>query len=132
MKLFLDDYRHPTGAFGYTKLAVYLEGGWTVVKSYKQFCKYILKFGLPDLISFDHDLADEHYKFDNRDFAPENYDMLNQEVFKEKTGYDCAKFLVGYCMDNDLDLPKYLVHSMNPVGRENITFLLKGYEKSRK
>ncbi|MDP9961886.1 cyclic-phosphate processing receiver domain-containing protein [Chryseobacterium lathyri] len=69
--------------------------------------------GLPEMISFDHDLADIHYlKPDSDEYA-------------EKTGYECAKWLIEYCMDHYLDLPKFYCHSMNPVGKENILSLLK-------
>ena len=49
--------------------------------------------------------------------------------FKEKTGYDCAKWLCDYCVENKLPLPEYFIHSMNPVGRENILSTLKSCEK---
>ncbi|MGX9985807.1 cyclic-phosphate processing receiver domain-containing protein [Soonwooa purpurea] len=51
---------------------------------------------LPNFISFDHDLGEE------------------------KTGFDCGKFLVGFCFDYQLKLLDYTVHSQNPVGKENI------------
>lgn len=39
----------------------------------------------------------------------------------EKTGYDCAKWMIEYyCLDMKLPLPEIFVHSMNPVGCENI------------
>lgn len=69
------------------------------------------------MISFDHDLADEHYW------------KQNTGEFVEKTGYDCVKWLIEYCMDNDVDLPKFYCHSMNPVGKENIERLLKNFKK---
>lgn len=47
----------------------------------------------------------------------------------EKTGLDCAKWLVNYCMDKDLNLPAYEVHSMNPAGGKNILSLLQNFEK---
>ena len=53
--------------------------------------------------------------------------------FKEKTGYDCAKWLINYCMDNQLELPEtILIHSMNPVGSLNIKSLFDSYYKSLK
>lgn len=52
-------------------------------------------------------------------------------TYFEKTGYECAKWLVEYCLDNDLDLPLCYVHSMNPVGKDNINNLLKNYNDSR-
>ena len=67
---------------------------------------------MPDVISFDHDLGDEHYT---------NNSNINYSEFKEKTGYDCAKWLIDYCIDNDLDFPKVIyIHSMNPYGSLNI------------
>lgn len=82
------------------------------VKTYKEFTQFILENGLPSYISFDHDLGD----FDSEG--------------NEKTGYDCAKWLVDYCLDNNLDLPKWYVHSGNIVGKENIEFLLNNFSKS--
>ena len=61
-------------------------------------------------------------KYINKFFIPEYF---------EKTGYDCAKWLVEYCLNNDLDLPFCFVHSMNPVGKDNINHLLKNYNDSR-
>ena len=49
--------------------------------------------------------------------------------FKEKTGNDCAKWLSEYCVKNVVPLPDYYVHSMNPVGKENILSTLKSCEK---
>jgi hypothetical protein len=50
-------------------------------------------------------------------------------VFNEKTGYDAAKWLCDYCFLNSIPLPKWNVHSANPVGRDNIEGLLKNFEK---
>ena len=49
--------------------------------------------------------------------------------FKEKTGYDSAKWLIDYCLDNNLDLPLCFIHSMNPAGKENIEMLLNNFIK---
>jgi hypothetical protein len=51
--------------------------------------------------------------------------------FIEKTGYDCAKWLVEYCIEKDLDLPTYYIHSMNPAGGNNIKKFLDRYKKFR-
>jgi hypothetical protein len=115
--LFLDDIRYPIEAYRYTKQDIFLRRDWHIVRNYEQFVNRIREKGLPEMISFDHDLADEHY--------------LKQDTseFVEKTGYDCAKWLIEYCMDNDVDLPKFYCHSMNPVGKENIERLLKNFKK---
>lgn len=110
-KLFLDDYRIPLNTYSYTKNHIYLLD-WDVVTNYDEFVNYITNNGVPDVISFDHDLGDEHYT---------NNSNINYSEFKEKTGYDCAKWLIDYCIDNDLDFPKVIyIHSMNPYGSLNI------------
>jgi len=53
------------------------------------------------------------------------------EPFIEKTGYDSAKWLVDFCINNNLELPNYLCHSQNPVGKENILKYLDNYIKSK-
>lgn len=49
----------------------------------------------------------------------------------EYTGMDSAKWLVNYCIDNDLKLPEFVVHSANPSGYENILGLLKSFKKEQ-
>lgn len=73
------------------------------VRDYDGFVKFITEQSLPNFISFDHDLGEG------------------------KTGYDCAKFLVEFCLDKNLKLPKFFVHSQNPVGKENIEKLLENF-----
>lgn len=114
--LFLDDIRYPIEAYHYTQQNIFLRKDWHIVRNYEQFVNRILEKGLPEMISFDHDLADEHY------LGPDS------QEFVEKTGYDCAKWLVEYCMDYYLDLPEFYCHSMNPVGKENIESLLKNFK----
>lgn len=94
------------------------------VKSYNEFVQWITENGLPTAIMFDHDLADEHYVLLNLEQTLRSYDS-----FVEKTGYHCAKWLIDYCMDNKLKLPKYFAHTANEVGRENINKLLENYKK---
>ena len=83
---------------------------------------------MPELISFDHDLADEHYNTDAMYDSEDAYNKL-YDSFREKTGYECAKWLIDYCLDNKKKLPTFMVHSMNPVGKKNITDLLNNYRK---
>ena len=98
-----------------TDYSIYLDdkrtppnNNYLLVTSYDDFVKCIEKNGLPKYISFDHDLG----------FETES---------EEKTGYNCALWLVNYCMDNKLTLPKYDVHSQNPVGKDNINALFKNF-----
>jgi hypothetical protein len=124
-RLFLDDIRNPIDCVLYRNNKIYLEN-WDIVRNYDEFVKYILDNGIPDVVSFDHDLADEHYSPTMNDSVRYN-ELSNQ--FKEKTGNDCAKWLCEYCVKNGLPLPEYYTHSMNPVGRENIMSTLKSCEK---
>jgi hypothetical protein len=126
--LFLDDIRLPNPFLkNYTKT-------WTVVRNYNEFVKIIKERGLPDFISFDHDLAHEHYPifeaFDALAEGREIRDLKNipYDTYEEKTGYHCALYLIEFCNKNKLKLPKWQVHSMNPVGAENIKQLLTKYE----
>ena len=92
MNLYLDDLR-PTPE------------GFDKVYDFEEFIDLIIQNGLPDFISFDHDLGEG------------------------KSGFDCAKWLVGYCLDSNLKLPEFLVHSQNPVGKENIDGLFSNFSK---
>ncbi len=105
--LFLDDFRNP--------MCLRITLTWEIVRNYKGFVKIIEERGLPQLISFDHDLCLE--------------DINKQNDFKEKTGYDCAVWLIEYCMRTNQKLPKWQVHSLNPVGRSNIQSILENFEK---
>jgi len=119
--LFLDDERKPSDV----KWIALPSVKWDIVRNYKDFVNIIEKLGLPSIVSFDHDLADEHYSY-----VIGNVDSPKQD-FKEKTGMDCVKWLVNYCMVNDLDFPEYYIHSMNPIGKDNIESYIKQYIKHR-
>jgi len=121
-KLFLDDIRNPIDAYSYTGFELFLDNDWKIVRNYDAFTEFINDAyhennAFPDMIAFDHDLADEHYG------AP------TTTIFLEKTGMDCAKWLVDFCIDNELTLPHFVCHSMNPAGRNNINSLLENFRK---
>jgi len=103
-KLYLDDRREPKTE------------GWVIARDYRSFVHVITEGGLPELISFDHDLSDIHIK---------------KSTYKEMTGYDCAKWLVNYCFDKNQDIPEFFVHSANPVGAENIQKFLDNAKKEQ-
>lgn len=103
--LFLDDLRSTYDAFNMTLRITYISDQWVIVRSYDEFVSYITKNGLPGRISFDHDLGEG------------------------KTGHDCAHWLIEYCLDRNLTLPEWRVHSMNPVGKDNIDLLLLSFKK---
>jgi hypothetical protein len=128
--LFLDDVRVPMDAYEYTGQNMFLETEWKIVRNYQEFVKYIETNGVPFFISFDHDLAYEHY-------TPEEYHTdydaskkyQDSQNYTEKTGYDCAKWLAYHCLDNEIPMPNYYCHSMNPVGKDNIISIFETFKK---
>lgn len=110
VKLFIDDQRVPETE------------EWNVVRSFDEFKQYIEDYGVPDVISFDHDLQPEHttltYKYSYNDL---------QKMYREMTpkcGYHCAEFLIGYCDTFGVELPQCIIHSSNNIGRSNLYNLL--------
>jgi len=127
--LWLDDIRNPykdNWVKDFSPLGIeYPLVYW--VKDYGGFCTYIKANGLPDGICFDHDLGlPNHFKRINGGMSKTQSKKLKP---LEKTGYDCAKWLVDYCLDRKLPLPLYNIQSSNPAGKENIDALLKNYIK---
>lgn len=129
-KLFLDDVRDPIHCVHYmhTKIGalnpIYLENDWVIVRNYAEFYETLNLMGMPDLVSFDHDLADEHYMSGDQG-------KVDYTTYKEKTGYDCAKWLVEYHQSNlDTTFPKCIYHTMNPIGYENMEKYVNNYIKT--
>lgn len=130
-KLFLDDIRQPCDCVKYLRdipIKLYSEGDWLIVKNYDEFVATITEFGLPAVISFDHDLDAEHYTIDFQDWSNHS----SNDLGVSETGFDAAKWLINYCMDHKLALPECYVHSMNPVGRQNIKLLLEQFKSYQK
>jgi hypothetical protein len=99
MKLFVDDIRTP------------IDPTWIIARSYDEFIKILNKEGLInfDIISLDHDLGDTS--------------------LPEKTGMDCAKYLIDLSIDFNIPLPIIYVHSDNNVGSENIKGIINNWFK---
>jgi len=76
--LYLDDMRVPT------------LHGVDLVQNYAEFTEYLDEKGMPDLISFDHDLAREHYPSGPNEAGQE----ISYSTYREKTGLDCARFII--------------------------------------
>ena len=119
--LFLDDNRIPTHV---TWVDIPKDQHYSLVRNYQEFVDLITLRGLPKFVCYDHDLSDCHYGHGlSGDDIP--YDSYN-----EKTGYDCAKWIVDYCMNKGIKHPTYVVHSMNPVGKLNIESYIESYNKT--
>jgi hypothetical protein len=118
--LYLDDVRVPT------------EGEWEVVRNYDEFVAHIKLKGLGayEVISLDHDLGEgamvEYYT----NVKP-NYE-LDYNRIPEKTGMDCARFLVAESMNEKIPLPVIYVHSANPIGAANIMGYINNYFRNCK
>jgi hypothetical protein len=115
MRLYLDDVRTPKDA------------DWEVVRSYDEFVAHIRLHGLEnyELMSLDHDLGDTAMSEYYNNVHP-NY-TLDYSNIKEKTGMDCAKFLVAESMTKGIPLPAIYVHSANPIGSANIMGYINNY-----
>lgn len=115
--LFLDDNWKPNEIANLTSIEKnrirYRTYHWIIVNSYDEFVNYILVNGIPDIISFDHDLSPEHYEI------TDDYDK-----YIVKTGYHAAEWILEYLSNNNLSTPIFLVHSQNAIGRKNIENLL--------
>jgi hypothetical protein len=98
------------------------------VKSYNAFTNYVIKNGLPDLICFDHDLG-EDVSIDrvNQGMSKKQARNLKKETL---SGFDCTKWLVEYCLNNKKHIPNYKIQSANPVGVENIKYLIENFRKN--
>lgn len=83
------------------------DSGWIIARSSEEAIHVIEAYGCPGLISFDHDLG----------------------------GEDTSMRIVKWLVDRDLDaagnfIPRdfrFIVHSANPIGSENIVGLLQSY-----
>lgn len=128
-RLFLDDERFPNDAYTFAynfgiDISIYKKD-WIVIRSYGQFVNWIKENGLPEMISFDHDLADVPELRENLEIE----EWFDLEGNREYTGKDCANWLINYCLDNNLKLPICYSHSMNTCGRENIKGLLDNFKQ---
>lgn len=114
MKILLDDIRTPYDVFKNTvDFEYYKNEDWVIIKTYEDFVIHIEEHGIPDIVSFDHDLTYEHY-------LSENQKNIDYDAMKVKTGYHAATWLIEYCKNKNLKLPKVKVHSQNPEGKKNI------------
>jgi hypothetical protein len=133
-KLYLDDARNLPD----------LDPEWRLARSYHDAVWYVMNYGLPYHVSFDHDLADVHY--DNPDYGHSDEWMTGSQGKPLKvggvkilttgkgrpyefTGYDFAKWFCQWVLDNQLgfDSFTYSVHSANPAGAENIRCYMQNF-----
>ena len=115
LKIYLDDVRTPVD-----------KEAWMVVRNYDEFVDRVTKVGLKniEIISLDHDLGDTAMAEWHKNVY-HNY-TLNYDNIQEKTGYDCAKWLVEQWMDGQPVVDVY-THSANAIGSANIMGYINNY-----
>lgn len=109
--LFIDDERNLQDVT-WAPLRVqerYREQKWVIVRNKMQAIQAIYDHGrvAPNFVSFDHDLGNS-----------------------EATGLEIAQWMVNQHMDGKIKIPEdfdFYVHSMNPIGRENIEQYMRNY-----
>ena len=118
--LYLDDVRVPT------------EGDWQVVRNYDEFVAHIRMNGLEnyEVISLDHDLGESAMQEYYTNVKP-HYE-LDYKRIDEKTGMDCARFLVAESVTKSIPLPQIYVHSANPIGTHNILGYINNYFRNQR
>jgi hypothetical protein len=100
------------------------------VKSYYEFTGWINQNGLPGLICFDHDLGEDVAKSRvSKGMSKRQARILKRETL---SGFDCTKWLIEFCLDNELNIPEFKIQSANPVGAENIKGLIDNFRKNVK
>lgn len=114
--LYLDDVRTPNSE------------NWTVVRNYDEFVSHIMLNGLEnyEVISLDHDLGEESmYEYYTN--VKNNFTLNYDNIVNEKTGMDCAKYLVAKSMEKGIPLPQIYIHSANPIGSANMMGYVNNY-----
>jgi hypothetical protein len=116
MYIIVDDERSLDEVRKLVKLPVTKDGPvWDICRSYNGFIKLLESLDKPPVfISFDHDLGD---------IPPKN-------GHTEMTGVNCARALIEIAIIKKWPyLPKIVVHSQNPVGRDNIKATITTFER---
>ena len=55
-----------------------------------------------------------------------NIICLDHDLGEEKTGYDVCKYII----ENNIQCDEFRIHTSNPVGRKNMTELLRRYTRA--
>lgn len=107
--LFIDDERWPSDVIWADWYGTKTQ--WVIARNWSEVETLIESLGMPNFISFDHDLGPADVSID---------------------GYQIAQNLVEWSMDGKIEFPigfEFYVHSMNSIGKKNIEHLLNNYLK---
>lgn len=120
--LFLDDVRDPNSSWmNYCmQCRDYDLVKWTIARSFDEFKAIIDEKGMPDFISYDHDLHDEHY--DGSMWLGLNEYNEVAKNFKHPTGLECAQYVLEKL--GDKVHPPFFPHTQNPIGYMRIMALI--------
>lgn len=121
--LFVDDMRNPPE---------HLRGHFDVVRDFDQFTEYIESYGIPRLISFDHDLHPQHTMIFYEGYNWCGPCESKRNLTMVPTGYDCAVWLVEHCERNNMVLGEVCVHSLNPVTAQRIAGVIFNHQDKNK
>ena len=123
--LFLDDLRYPKDAYLAEKDISLIDATgietnqWQIVRNYDSFVRDINTNGIPDTVSFDHDLHEEHIRHYFAVTQPTG-GVIEYGNFSKKTGKSCAQFLVDKWIDAGQPPIQVYIHSANQYGAKNI------------
>lgn len=136
--LFLDDLRKPDHAYIHPKrdgnnivitshslqnMSGVPNDEWVIVRTYEEFVRVIEERGIPNTVSFDHDLDEEHIRHYYR--VTEVTGVVEYGDLKVKTGKHCAEYFVQKCKELKPErLPDVYIHSANKYGAEEIKRVL--------
>lgn len=107
----MDDGRNPPD---------HLDRMFHTVRDFDSFREWVEVNGIPELVSFDHDLHWEHteYFFSKGGFS--SPPDPREAFFRQPTGYDCAVWLLDRCLEQGRYPRFVIVHSANPIGSDQI------------
>jgi hypothetical protein len=114
--IYLDDVRTPIS-----------QNEWIVVRNYDEFVAKVTEIGFENIakISLDHDL-DRSAMVEWVYGAVRNY-KIDYSKIREKTGLDCARWLIEQWKEGEPVCPVY-THSSNAIGASNIMGYINNYK----
>ena len=137
--LFLDDLRKPEHAYiapkrddnsiiitsnSLANISGVSNDDWVIVRCYEEFVQALDDRGIPNVVSFDHDLDEEHIR--HYYSVTELSGIIEYSNLKVKTGKHCAEYFVQKCKElKPEQLPDVYIHSANKYGAEEIKRVLK-------
>jgi hypothetical protein len=123
--VWLDDIRDPSKSGWLKYIEFYIDNdidniGIYWVKNLNQLKIHLEVHGLPDIFSFDTIV--DSYQIDM-------FDRIKNDIEeKEKLGYKAVVKVIDYCIKNDLDFPKYHIHSGTKEERNEIINYINNFQ----